>query len=44
VDIQEHARCKWNSGTEQGKVGSSRFHPKEGIDYGDTFSPVARLE
>ena len=44
VDIQEQARCSWNYRLQQGLFGSTRYSQVEGIDYGETFAPVARLE
>jgi hypothetical protein len=38
VDLQEQARCKWHRLVAQG------FSQVEGIDFGETFAPVARLE
>ena len=37
MDLQEQARCKRCGGSKQSNIG-------EGIDYAETFAPVARLE
>ena len=44
MDLQKQARCQWDCDSKQGKIGGSRLLPSRGIDYGETFSRVARLE
>ncbi|XP_070667379.1 uncharacterized mitochondrial protein AtMg00810-like [Malus domestica] len=36
-------QSRWDSGSFQGKTGSKRIHQKYGIDYTDTFAPVAKI-
>ena len=44
LGFQEQARWRWVGSAEQGSTCSQGFCKKKGIDYEETFAPVARLE
>ena len=44
VGLPQQARWEWSGDKEQGKVGCQGFTQVEGLDFEETFAPVARLE
>ncbi|KAL0384142.1 UNVERIFIED_CONTAM: Retrovirus-related Pol polyprotein from transposon RE1 [Sesamum radiatum] len=44
VDLQDEAECRWINTEAQGSTGSKRIFSTSGIDYTETFAPVARLD
>ena len=44
MGIQEQARFTWSSYSQQRKIGAQGFSQIEGVDYGETYAPVARLD
>ena len=43
MGIQKSAKWRW-SFQKQSKVACKDYSQEESIDYGETFSPIARLE
>ena len=43
MGLLEQARSRCDSNKEQSKISGSRLHSK-GLDFGETYAPVARLE
>ena len=44
MGFQKQTKWGWFGSEKQGEVGCPRVLPKEGIDYEETFAPIARLE
>ena len=47
MGLSQQARSRWDSSEEQSKIGSTRLHrytQVEGLDFGEIYALVARLE
>jgi hypothetical protein len=44
VGLPEQTECGWGFSEKQGKIDGLGFLPKVGMDYEETFAPVAHLE
>ena len=44
MDIQEQARLPWNGCKNKARLVAQRYSQVEGIDFRETFAPMARLE
>ena len=44
MGLSEQARSRWDSCKKQSKISGSRLHSVEGLDFGEIYASVARLE
>ena len=44
MGLSQQTRSRWGSCKEQSKIGSTSYTQVEGLDFGETYAPVARLE
>ena len=44
MSLLEQARSRWDSNKEQSKISGQGYTQVEGLDFGETYAPVARLE
>ena len=44
MSLLEQARSRWDSNKEQSKISGQGYTQVEGLDFRETYAPVARLE